>query len=188
MNPELILFVGPMFSGKSTRLIQKVNRSKIAGKHILCFKPIFDNRYTSDGFIVTHDNSHIGCFLVSKGSQILEIFEQEEKKSKIHGIAIDEAFMIDDIASACIELFYNSKINIYISSLDMSFSLTPFHEMTELLAHATKIKKCKAVCPICGDDASYTMRKVSDNNDEITVGGAELYEPRCLTHYSNLNI
>jgi len=177
-----------MFSGKSTRLVRKINRCKIAGRNIISFKPIMDNRYTSDGYIVTHDDSHAKCFLISKGSQLIEIFDQEHSKSTIDSVAIDEAFMIDDIADAVVELFYNRKVSVYISSLDLSFSLSPFDEIATLLSHATKVKKCKAVCPTCGEDASYTMRKSSGNNSQITVGGSELYEPRCLSHYANLNI
>jgi thymidine kinase len=187
MTPKMKLFVGPMFSGKSTRLVQNINRARIAGKNVICFKPIFDNRYTSEGYIVTHDKVHESCFLVSKSSQFLKIFEEEDKKMKIDCVAIDEAFMIDGIADACCDLFYNRKVDIFISSLDLSFSLTSFEEITKLLTHATHVKKCKAVCPNCGSDASYTMRKESGNNNQITIGGKDMYEPRCLAHHANLN-
>jgi len=188
MVPELVLYVGPMFSGKSTRLVRKVNRCKIGGKNVISFKPAMDNRYTTDGYIVTHDDTHTECFLITKGEQLIKIFDQEFDKNNVDCVAIDEGFMIDDIAAAVIELFYNRKVSVYISSLDLSFSLTPFEEIATLLTHATKVKKCKAICPTCGENASYTMRKVTGNNSQITVGGSELYEPRCLTHYTNLNI
>ena len=75
MVPKLKLYVGPMFSGKSTKLLQQIDRYKIAKKNVICFKPKLDNRYTVDGFIVTHNNTHIPCHLVDKGYDILSIFE-----------------------------------------------------------------------------------------------------------------
>ena len=50
---------------------------------------------------------------------------------------------------------------------------------------STKIKKCPAVCTLCGQDAYYTYKKVK-SLDEIAVGGADLYEPRCWHHHDTI--
>ena len=55
-----------------------------------------------------------------------------------------------------------------------------------MLPWATKIEKCPAVCPVCGRDAYYTYKK-NDDGEEIAVGGAELYEPRCFEHHPIMN-
>ena len=52
---KLNLILGPMFSGKSTTLLNRYIRYKIAGKKCLLVKYSKDNRY-SDKQIVTHDN------------------------------------------------------------------------------------------------------------------------------------
>jgi thymidine kinase len=185
MVPKLKLFVGPMFSGKSTKLIHNIERYKLGNKKILTFKPRMDNRYTDDGFIVTHSDIHETCYLINSGEDLIKIFENEEN---VNAIAIDEAFMIEGIANAALEIFYNNKIDVLISSIDISASLVPFEEVAILLSHATHIKKCKAVCTACGADASYTLRKFSIDNksDQIRVGGNDLYEPRCLKHHSGI--
>ena len=51
---------------------------------------------------------------------------------------------------------------------------------------ATKIEICPAVCPVTGRDAYYTFRKV-EGLEEIAVGGAELYEPRCWEMHEYIN-
>jgi len=189
MTKKLKLYVGPMFSGKSTKLLQQIDRYKIAKKNILCFKPAMDNRYTGEGFIVTHNDIHVPCHVINTGRDIIEIFEKENNKNKIDVIAVDEAFMIDNIAQTLIDIFYGYKINVLVSSIDISASRMPFKDISMLLSHATHVKKCKAVCTTCGHDASYTLRKFSidDNTDQIRVGGADLYEPRCLKHHSDIN-
>jgi thymidine kinase len=182
MKPELKLYVGPMFSGKSTKLLEQVERYKYAKKEVICFKPSMDKRYTKEGMIVTHSGMQIPCVLVSKGQDILEYFKE---KILPDVLAIDEAFMIDDIANVCLHFLYNKRIDIIISTLDMSSSLSTFDEVITLLGHATHVKKCKAVCTICGEDASYTMRKEEFNNTSlIHIGGNEIYEARCLRHHS----
>ena len=186
MVPKLKLFVGPMFSGKSTKLLQQVERYNLGHRKVVCFKPAMDNRYTQEGFIVTHNGSQIPCILVNKGSDIVEYFSD---KPLPDAIAIDEAFMIDDIAKACLKFLYGFRIDVLVSTLDMSSSLIAFDEVSTLLSHATHIKKCKAVCTVCGTDASYTMRKEEySNTNMIQVGGQDMYEARCLAHHSDIDI
>lgn len=184
MTPNLKLYVGPMFSGKSTKLLEQVERYKFAKKEVVCFKPAMDTRYTQEGVIMTHSGMSVPCVLVSKGQDIINYFSN---KGLPDAIAIDEAFMIDDIANACLYFVYNKRVSVLVSTLDLSSSLSPFDEVSTLLCHATHVKKCKAVCTICGEDASYTMRKEEFTNTElIHVGGSDIYEARCLRHHSGI--
>jgi len=68
----------------------------------------------------------------------------------------------------------------------MSFAGKPFREVEMMLPWATRVEKCAAVCTECGRDAYYTHRKETAE-DEILVGGAELYEPRCFRHHAAID-
>jgi ABC-type polar amino acid transport system ATPase subunit len=48
------LIMGPMFAGKSTELLRRVNRLEISGKRCLSVKFVADSRYSVDS-ISTHD-------------------------------------------------------------------------------------------------------------------------------------
>ena len=48
------LIMGPMFAGKSTELLRRVQRLEISGKKCLSVKFSFDTRYSED-CISTHD-------------------------------------------------------------------------------------------------------------------------------------
>ena len=89
--------------------------------------------------------------------------------------------LIDGVSSVLIELFKKGK-TVIVSSLDLSATLKPFEEVEKLLPWATKVKKCPAVCVVCGRDAFYTYKKNKDLS-EIAVGGSDLYEPRCWHHH-----
>ena len=184
------MYVGPMFSGKSTKLLQQVDRYKIAKKNVFSVKPAIDTRYSSEGFIVTHNDAHLKCCVVANGQQLIEAFENANNEKKVDVIAVDEAFMIDNISESLLNLFYTYKIDIIVSSIDMSASKIPFEDISVLLSHATHVKKCKAVCTFCGQDASYTLRKfkLNESGEQIRVGGADLYEPTCLKHHSGINL
>lgn len=190
MVPNLKMYVGPMFSGKSTKLLEQVDRYQIAKKNVFCVKPSMDTRYSEEGYIVTHNDAHLKCYMVSNGRQLLETFEKVNNTNRVDVVAVDEAFMIDEIDESLLNLFYTYRVDVLVSSIDMSASKIPFESISTLLSHATHVKKCKAVCTVCGEDASYTLRKfkLNENDEQIRVGGSDLYEPRCLKHHTNIDL
>lgn len=182
-DPEFIIFTGPMFGSKTTRLLAIVDRYIRQNKRVVAFKPEMDDRYTASE-IMTHSGGHIPAFTVKSGDDIL----RETKKAgvpPVDVIAVDEAFMIDGCASALLELFRSGK-TVVVSSLQLSASGMVFDEVKNMMPWATKIEICPAVCPITGRNAYYTHRKF-ESLDEIVVGGDDLYEPRCWEHHGFMN-
>ena len=181
---ELALYTGPMFSSKTTRLLQKIDRLHYQGKTTLSFKPKMDDRYSVDGVIVTHNDAHVKCFQVENGEEILKIVASSN--TDIDCVAVDEIFMIPGAASACIKLF-KKGYSVFISSIELNFLGEPFEEVKEIMPYCTEIVKCTAVCTVCKKDARYTSKKIqyslSNANVKIQVGGEELYEPRCQAHH-----
>lgn len=171
---EFVIYAGPMFSGKSTKLTGSVERHRIRKSKVICFKPALDGRYAHNA-IVTHSGSKISAVPVSTGSQILD----ETCCCEIlpTAIAVDEAFMIDGCADALIEIFKRG-VSVYVSSIELSANLNPFSEIERMMSYATRVEKCTAVCVSCGADAQLTNRKIP-SLDEISVGGADTYEPVC---------
>ena len=176
-NPSLVIFTGPMFGSKTSRMLSALDRAKYQSKKIVAFKPKIDQRY-ADEDIVTHTGLRWNANCVSSGSEILKL----SKDADI--VAVDEAFMIDGAAEALISLFQQGK-SIYVSSLQLSARGEVFDEMSTLFPWATRVEVCPAVCPNCGADAYYTVPKVSGLS-QIDVGGADKYEPRCHKHASFL--
>lgn len=177
-NPEFIVYTGPMFGSKTSRLLATLEKYKYQKKKIAVFKPQIDDRYSSSE-VVTHGGWKIPATCVKVGADILEHLSNLSESP--HVIAVDEAFMIPGIAEAIIFLFKNG-FTVVISSLEMSATGKPFHEIEKMLVWATLVEKCTAVCTVCGRDAHYTHKKQT-GGDEIEVGGAELYEPRCYSHF-----
>lgn len=180
--PEFIIFTGPMFGAKTSRLLAAIDRFSYQNRKVICFKPRIDRRYSISN-ITTHNGKSIEAVNVNTGEEIVKIVN--DKDTFFDVVAVDEAFMIEGCAEALLELFRNGK-TIVVSSLQLSATGNVFEEVRDMMPWATKIEVCPAVCTVSGNDAYYTHKKV-DDLAEITVGGSELYEPRCWVHHPFMN-
>ena len=175
--PELRIFTGPMFGGKTTRMLAVLERYRYQHRNVVLFKPDIDKRY-SDSKVVTHKGQEHTSVLVNTGSEILE------QGLGADVVAIDELFMIPGSASACLELYKMGK-TVLVSTLQLSShpeGYNSFREVKELMPWATKIEVCPAVCSECDRDAYYTKRLEGKQDTDILVGGAESYQPVCWKH------
>jgi len=180
--PEFIIFTGPMFGAKTSRLLATIDRFSYQNRKVIAFKPKIDRRYSQTD-ITTHNGISIEAHAVNTGEDIVsQVLEREDC---IDVVAVDEAFMIEDCADSLLKLFRMGK-TIVVSSLQLSASGNVFTEIRDMMPWATKIEVCPAVCTVSGHDAYYTHKKV-DDLAEITVGGSELYEPRSWKHHSFMN-
>lgn len=181
-NPDFIVYCGPMFSSKTSRLLSTLEKYKYQHKKVVVFKPNIDDRY-SVSEVVTHGGWKVPAVCVKSGTEILEYLMSQEEEP--HVVAVDEAFMIPGSAEALTWL-YTYGFTVVVSSLEMSAAGKPFAEIEKMLVWATQIEKCTAVCTVCGRDAHYTHKKQT-GGEEIEVGGSELYEPRCYSHHLSID-
>jgi thymidine kinase len=180
-NPKFIVYTGPMFGAKTSRLLMTLERYKYQRKNIMLFKPLLDDRYSCED-VVTHSGWRMSAKTIKTGADVLEILANENIHPSV--IAVDEAFMIPGIADALIWL-YRSGFTVIVSTLDLSATGQVFKEVEKMLPWATQVEKCSAICTICGKEAFYTHKKQLSGN-EIEIGGDELYEPRCLSHHLSI--
>ena len=175
-SPELKIFTGPMFGGKTTRMLAALERYQYQNRSTMLFKPSMDRRY-SEQKVVTHKGQEHTSILVNSGNEILE------KGLEADVVAVDELFMIPASAEALITLFHKGK-TILVSTLQLSSEPSgykAFDEVKTLMPWATSVEVCPAVCSQCDRDAFYTQR-IGDQPKQILVGGAEAYQPVCWKH------
>ena len=182
-NPEFVIFTGPMFGGKTTKLLSAIERYKYQNREIYTFKPKIDSRYVPN-HIVTHWGGKIKASQIENGLDIKYVLEKVEKKNIV--IAVDEAFMIPGAGECLIDFFKNGS-TVLVSTLQLASTGGPYEEIQKMLPWATKIEICPAVCTTCGVDAFYTSKTGGKPETEIEVGGSDLYEPRCWQHYDKIN-
>ena len=166
---ELIL--GPMFSGKSTRLIEIIRKYVYKAKKTIMIKFFADKRYSEKSEVVTHD-------LIKYDSIDCKNLRDSFDKIKDYDvIGIDEGQFFPDLVEVCEELTHQKKI-IIIAALNGDFRMEPFPVISRIISKADKIKLLKAYCFHCHKDAKYSLRIVQ-SNETVLIGAGEAYKPAC---------
>mgnify|MGYP001355325542 FL=1 len=159
---------GSMFSGKTEELIRRVKRAKLAKQKIKIFKPKQDTRYGKKK-VTSHDNNSIKSKPIDSPEKILKNFERFDV------IGIDEAQFFDESIVDVVNKLANSGKRVIVAGLDMDYRGKPFGPMPNLLAIAEYVTKVHAVCTKSGKMASYTHRRVK-NEDLVLLGDTRRYE------------
>jgi thymidine kinase len=180
MRGTLKVYTGPMYAGKTTKVLQDVLWLNHQKKKVLIVKPAIDNRY-GDASIVTHNQLSYPCVTVSSLAQIWNMSNVSYKE--YHTICIDEAQFIDDTdAITFVEHVLSEGINVIASGLDQDSRGVPFDTTAKLMALADDLEKIKGICGVCGKEATKTYR-INATGDRIQVGSEGMYDSRCLEHW-----
>ena len=166
-----------MFSGKSEEMIRRLRRAEIAGRRIVIFKPVVDDR-----FDVTDVVSHAG--LRMRAVPVGGVGELVARAQGHDVVGIDEVQFFDTSVVAAALALAEGGARVVAAGLDQDFRRLPFGPMPELLAHAEFVEKLKAVCHRCGGPATTTQRLVDGRpapyaGETVVVGADEQYEARC---------
>lgn len=186
LHPGLEIYCGPMFSGKSGRLITELRRAPHAGLRVIAFTPGRDKRREKDT-INSEDGAKFPATTVRNSAEILNLVKPEHDI-----VGIDEGNFFDmGLVEVCRELVLRGK-KVIVAGLDKDFRGEPFGPMAALKQDAEDVHSMHAFCKICYRAASFTQRiKVVDgeripadyNDPLVLVGAAESYEARCRKHH-----
>ena len=168
---KIELIIGPMFSGKSTRLIEQMRKYVYKAKKTIMVKYYADQRYSEKSEVVTHDlikYDSINCKLLRNSFETLKQYDV---------IGIDEGQFFADLVEVCEELALMGKI-ILIAALNGDFRMEPFPVIQRIISKADKIKLLKAYCFNCHKDAKFSLRIVQ-SNETVLIGAGEAYKPAC---------
>ncbi len=192
--PEVLeVYCGPMKSGKTRDLINRVDQLDQLPQNAMFFKPSTDTRNTFVHSRYFNGTKEIHCKLIDK-----------EKPSDIRDylngtdvVVIDEAqFFVKDLVDVVEELLRIKK-NVIIGGLDLDFRGEPFGPMPYLMAKANIVRKLRGVCEYkyetksrCNNSSTRTQRLIAGeparyDSPIVVVDGAgvETYETRCLEHH-----
>jgi thymidine kinase len=188
-----------MFSGKTTKIIEKYNKFKFLNIKTMIINHSSDIRY-NDNSITNHDLNSIPSIMVNKLFYINDNDELYNKFKSCDVILIDEGQFFPDLYEWVKYVVDNYNKKIYISGLDGDINRNKFGHIIDLVPLCDKITKLKSLCSICknGTKAIFTIKTRENNNSKqnininnegntILVGGVETYRAtcrRCYLHYS----
>ena len=189
LNERLELIVGPMLTGKSTTLLQRVRRFRHAGKRVLIVKPALDKRYSADR-VVTHDGlSEAATHVIA---QLDDIPAASLRQCDV--CAIDEAQFFSDLAEVVPSLMRDYPlVRFVVAGLNATYLNRPFRgpeygNIWELAPIASTICFLTGVCASCGfDGASRSARVVPSNGEVFLLGGPSAYKSMCMRCHTKHN-
>ena len=179
------LILGPMFAGKTTRLLERVKQlEESVNANVLLLKSDKDTRYAKDK-VVTHDGRGRECFPVK--SLELEVVVKtvgERKWNECDVVAVDEAQFLTNLYEFCrVAADEHDKI-VLVAGLNGDFKRETFGEVQETLPLCDSVTKLTAKCK-CGRPALFSKRIVNVGDGQELVGGADKYLPACRRCFLN---
>ena len=170
----LKLIIGPMFSGKTSKLITIYQRNKIADISTCVVNYHEDTRYHPT-LLSSHDRRMIPCMRVKR---ICQVFERNPDILKnTDAFVINEGQFFEDLYEAVWFLVMDHGKIVYVAGLDGDYQMRKFGQMLDLVPLADEVEKLQAICMGCKGVAAFTKRLTDETKQKVI--GSDNYIPVC---------
>ena len=176
----LELILGPMFSGKTTKLVNLYHKYVKLSYKVIAINYFKDTRY-SDEQLSTHDNIMIPCIFANSISSTLD--RACVKEANV--ILINEGQFFDDILESTLFLIEKMNKQVFVCGLDGDFKRQKFGNLLDLLPYSDELVKLKSICKICKNHAIFSHR-ISKESEQLVIG-SDNYVPLCRKCYMHEN-
>jgi thymidine kinase len=177
----LEIIVGPMFSGKTSKLLDIYKQCTFCSIPVAVINHSSDTRY-HETMLSSHDKQMIPCI---QSNKLADIYDLDAVKSA-YIILINEGQFFEDLYPMVKRLLEENK-KIYISGLDGDFERNKFGTILDLIPLCDKVTKLMSLCSLCknGTPGIFSLRLT---NEKIqTLIGSDNYIPVCRTCYQTAN-
>lgn len=188
----LELIIGPMYSGKTSKLLEIYKQCKFCDISVCVINHSLDKRY-HDSMLSSHDKVMVPCVNIENvydlwfndGEIDLTVFGDNINHKLIRKadvILINEGQFFNNLYHVVNDMLKNNKV-VYICGLDGDFERKKFGEILDLIPLCDKVTKLTSLCSLCknGTPGIFSMR-ISDEKEQ-TVIGSENYLPVCRNCY-----
>lgn len=183
---SLTMFVGPMWSSKTTTLARRIDEVERLYSEVLIFKSARDTRDPRDAIsprLRSRQFEFQVCAMVED-----EDLSDLKKFARPHYLTvIDEAMLIQENLVDLVDHFIEvGEGDLWLSGLDLTSEGKPFNEFYHCIPRAHEVVQLRARCntPDCKYPASRTFQ-AERKTEDIQVGDAG-YSPRCLFCWEKL--
>ena len=190
MSGYLELIVGPMWSGKTSKLLDLYRQMTFCEIPTMVINYSHDTRY-SETQLSSHDKRKIDCIKALQLKEIADIvslstpMQMNSEFANTEVILINEGQFFPDVVEWTKQAVdvYNKKV--YICGLDGDFERKTFGNWLDLISICDKVTKLNSYCGNCKKlPAIFTYRKTNDTSQ--TLIGSEEYLPVCRKCYHAL--
>jgi thymidine kinase len=177
-NAFLELIIGPMFSGKTSRIVELYKQCKFCNIPVVVINHSIDNRYDDD-LLSTHDKIKIPCI---KTEKLFDIWSDNISIQNSDVVLINEGQFFSDLFEFVNKLLLLGK-KVYVCGLDGDFERKKFGQILELIPLCDKVTKLTSLCNLCKNGNPGIFSKRITQEKEQTVVGFDNYIPVCRECY-----
>ena len=191
----LELFIGPMFSGKTSKLLEIYKQCNFCNIQVIIINHSIDIRY-HESMVSTHDKVMAPCIQTTKLTDIWDykdidshFNENSDRHIKLRMadvILINEGQFFEDLYEVVVDMLKSNK-RVYICGLDSDFERKKFGQILDLIPLCDKVSKLTSLCSQCKDGTPgiFSMRLTSERQQ--TLVGSDNYIPVCRKCYEVKN-
>ena len=177
---SLQLFVGPMYAGKTSKLIETYEECIDSDNRVIVLTHSDEIRYSIDK-LSTHDQKKIDCFKYDTITSFINEKVDAIKECKV--ILIDEGQFFKDLLEI-LPLINQLHKHVYVFGLDGDFKRNKFGQILDLIPHCDRIEKLHAKCNVCSNQAIFSHR-TNDSSEQVLIGNENIYQPLCRECYNS---
>ncbi len=191
----LEIIVGPMFSGKTTHIIQLYKKMSAEGKKVSVINYLDDTIYHAS-MLSTHDKVMIPCIQTKNIRDVWDTnldltsswsMTDKEMNTAPEGfsglksadiILINEGQFFQDLQECVLEMVNVYKKHVSICGLDGDFQQQKFGQLLDLIPHCNRIEKLTTYCSVCKTGVAIFSKRLSPEKEQLVIG-SENYIPVC---------
>ena len=140
---SLDIILGPMFAGKSSRILSIVSRYASLGMSVLVVKHASDIRYGDEDDVITHDRRRIPCIRIERLNEVRLQGYQDS--------IVDEAHFFVGLVPFVKRVVEESGRHLFLVGLDGDSHRRPFGELLECIPLADRVERITAFCRMCAN-------------------------------------
>ena len=177
----LELIIGPMFSGKTSKLLEIYKQCVFCNIPVAIINHSCDNRY-HETMMSSHDKIMAPCLQCTELNHFWSENVPMNNLKSAEVILINEGQFFPDLYEVVCDMLLCNK-QIYICGLDGDFERKKFGSILDLIPLCDKVTKITSLCSLCknGTPGIFSMRLTKEK--EQLVVGSENYIPVCRVCY-----
>ena len=188
---KLELYLGPMYSGKTSKLLEIYKQCSFCNIPVAVVNHCSDIRY-HESMLSTHDKVMIPCIQTQHLADIWAnrtIDNPFDENSSNHlkirlaeVILINEGQFFDDLYDCVLDMLKENK-KVYVAGLDGDFQRNKFGQILDLIPICDSVMKLTSLCSICknGVHGIFSLRLTKETQQMLV--GSDNYIPVCRSCY-----
>ena len=188
LNKSLSIIIGPMYSGKTSKLFEIFNFNNINNENQL----IIDYTFIKEDLLqitnlYNHDKNYLSC--IKFNSRLLKNYNYYNYKY----IHINEAQFFPNLKEIILYILEKYNIHIYCYGLDSDYKKEKFGELIDLIPHCDNIIKLSGRCNnpniVCNNKSVFSHRidKTLSQKIILTNSTDNNYISLCRICYNSFN-